>query len=320
MVARSWSSSQQYRYGQGTQEKDTDISEGIYTALYWEYDSRLGRRWNLDPKPQVNISDYACFGNNPIYNIDILGNKFTKQAKQEIKAYKSSLKAMEKADRASLKEYLSKQMNDGSYIPEVKEKINYLQNRLSEYKQIKKELGVLKRSDDIYNIYQEANSEKLPAGAEGLTYFNDKTGHIDILLGEPTNFSRMSILAHELKHAYQYEVGRTNFLTYSDAEFAKLEARFGIEKDKQYTGGALYDRTDEVEAFERTYFVEKQEQTLIQIKQQVDIWYQLVPAQDANMGNTNPNIIIQEMESYNKTRVGAITIIKGWRKYINLNR
>ena len=38
-----------YRYGFNTQEKDDDVFIGAYTAEYWEYDSRLGRRWNLDP-------------------------------------------------------------------------------------------------------------------------------------------------------------------------------------------------------------------------------------------------------------------------------
>src|SRR5690606_26059713 len=43
-------------------------------ALFWEYDTRLGRRWNLDPKPQISISDYAAFGNNPIWYNDVLGD------------------------------------------------------------------------------------------------------------------------------------------------------------------------------------------------------------------------------------------------------
>ncbi len=44
------------------------------TAQFWEYDTRLGRRWNLDPKPQISISDYAAFGNNPIWRNDVLGD------------------------------------------------------------------------------------------------------------------------------------------------------------------------------------------------------------------------------------------------------
>lgn len=50
------------------QEKDCEIynNESTTTALFWEYDARIGRRWNLDPKPQISISDYAVFGNCPI--------------------------------------------------------------------------------------------------------------------------------------------------------------------------------------------------------------------------------------------------------------
>jgi len=64
-----------YRYGYGTQEKDTDIGEGIYTAQYWEYDSRLGRRWNVDPlfRKYPWQSPYAAFNNSPILFNDPLG-------------------------------------------------------------------------------------------------------------------------------------------------------------------------------------------------------------------------------------------------------
>ena len=73
MVAKSFSNG--YRYGFNGQEKDTELGEGITTAEFWEYDSRLGRRWNLDPKPVTGISDYACFQNNPILNSDPDGDE-----------------------------------------------------------------------------------------------------------------------------------------------------------------------------------------------------------------------------------------------------
>lgn len=59
-----------YLYGYNTQEKVDEIAPGHYTAEYWEYDSRTGRRWNLDPVPQIAISDYAVNRNNPIYYND----------------------------------------------------------------------------------------------------------------------------------------------------------------------------------------------------------------------------------------------------------
>jgi Lipase (class 3) len=53
------------------------------TAEFWQYDSRLGRRWNVDPVPDISISSYATFFNNPIWNIDKLGDRPTaKQAAQ----------------------------------------------------------------------------------------------------------------------------------------------------------------------------------------------------------------------------------------------
>lgn len=65
-----------YRYGFNGQEKDNEIAgEGnAYTAQFWEYDPRVGRRWNLDPKPSVGISQYSAFNNNPVLTIDPLGD------------------------------------------------------------------------------------------------------------------------------------------------------------------------------------------------------------------------------------------------------
>ena len=71
MSGRSYSSPA-YRYGFNGQEKDDEVSGSgnTNTAEYWEYDCRLGRRWNLDPQPQINISDFTVMGNSPIYFMD----------------------------------------------------------------------------------------------------------------------------------------------------------------------------------------------------------------------------------------------------------
>jgi hypothetical protein len=65
-----------YRYSINGQEKDTDIdaSGNHTTALYWEYDSRIGRRWNLDPIPNTGESPYVCFSDNPIRSSDVKGD------------------------------------------------------------------------------------------------------------------------------------------------------------------------------------------------------------------------------------------------------
>ncbi|MEW6774450.1 MAG: peptidoglycan DD-metalloendopeptidase family protein [Bacteroidota bacterium] len=63
-----------YRFGFNTQEKVNEISPDHYTAKYWEYDARLGRRWNVDPKPQAGVSNYAVNEDNPIRWNDPLGD------------------------------------------------------------------------------------------------------------------------------------------------------------------------------------------------------------------------------------------------------
>jgi hypothetical protein len=68
--------SSNYRYAFNGQEKSEDVIAGNYTAEFWEYDSRTGRRWNLDPKPTLGISDFSVLGNNPIINIDPNGDLF----------------------------------------------------------------------------------------------------------------------------------------------------------------------------------------------------------------------------------------------------
>ena len=68
MPGRSYIGPSGYRYGFGTQEKDDEIygAGNSYTAEYWEYDPRLGRRWNIDPIIKPWESPYTTFSNNPI--------------------------------------------------------------------------------------------------------------------------------------------------------------------------------------------------------------------------------------------------------------
>lgn len=68
--------SDDYVYGFQGQEKDDEVAGqgNSYTAEYWQYDSRLGRRWNIDPVDKPWESSYACFWNNPIRVIDPNGD------------------------------------------------------------------------------------------------------------------------------------------------------------------------------------------------------------------------------------------------------
>ncbi|MBW7869146.1 MAG: hypothetical protein H3C31_12590, partial [Brumimicrobium sp.] len=47
-----------------------------YTAEFWEYSPRLGKRWNLDPVVKPHESPYAAFANNPMIFVDPNGDDF----------------------------------------------------------------------------------------------------------------------------------------------------------------------------------------------------------------------------------------------------
>lgn len=65
-----------YRFGFNGQEKSDEVKgKGkSNTALFWEYDTRLAMRWNVDPKPRTEAGSYSVFEGNPILFQDILGD------------------------------------------------------------------------------------------------------------------------------------------------------------------------------------------------------------------------------------------------------
>ncbi len=68
-------------------EKDDEVSGdgNAYTAMFWEYDPRLGRRWNVDPITFPWQSGYSVFNNQPVYYTDPLGLYGTKRESNQMK-------------------------------------------------------------------------------------------------------------------------------------------------------------------------------------------------------------------------------------------
>jgi hypothetical protein len=68
-----------YRYGFQNQEKDDEVL-GLgysYSAEFWQFDTRIGKRWNRDLVVKHHESPYACYANNPIWFIDVGGGDTT---------------------------------------------------------------------------------------------------------------------------------------------------------------------------------------------------------------------------------------------------
>jgi RHS repeat-associated protein len=91
MVGRSFDAagSMAYRYGFNGQEKSPEVSSNSFTAEYWQYDTRIGRRWNIDPVPKTSVSGYIVLGNNPVSYIDPNGADWYKNNSTGNVEYKS---------------------------------------------------------------------------------------------------------------------------------------------------------------------------------------------------------------------------------------
>ena len=83
MPGRTYQATSQskYRYSINGQEKSDELNDNLTSAKYWEYDSRIVRRWNTDPVVKPWESPYAAFGNNPIFLIDPDGLDWYKNGK-----------------------------------------------------------------------------------------------------------------------------------------------------------------------------------------------------------------------------------------------
>lgn len=64
------------RFGFNGQEKVNEWARigNHNTAEFWEYDTRTGRRGNIDPAVKEDESPYLCESGNPILNNDVKGD------------------------------------------------------------------------------------------------------------------------------------------------------------------------------------------------------------------------------------------------------
>ncbi len=214
-----------YRFGFNGQEMDNEISgqTGTHTtAMFWEYDSRLGRRWNLDPKPQIGISDYACFGNNPIWFSDPLGDKF-KTKRDERKAARLETSALARIN------LLNEKLKNSSLSDGQRTDIN---SQITELGNVANEVSEMRKAETLFTF------KRIIAGeGAGLTTMDDYGTIIIRYSG-----IGLSSFAHEMKHGYQALKGELNFSNIYDKDHPG-----------EHPGGSLYDATDEVGAYRRSY-------------------------------------------------------------------
>lgn len=182
----SCGSSLNYKYGFNTQERENEIyGEGnSFSAEFWQYDGRLCRRWNVDPKPNTSFTNYGCFSNNPIWFVDLSGDtiKFANDASQDFKK--------------RINEYITK---------------------LKTTEEGKKVLTRLETSTKIYTISEV--SEIIDSKFISTQDANKKfTGNGEIKIGsgylyiDGVGVNAFYAFAHEIYHGYQFDLGLEGYL------------------------------------------------------------------------------------------------------------
>ena len=192
LEGRTWNADK-YRYtGVNGQEADLELGSGVSSAEYWEYDSKLGRRWNIDPKPNAHMSYYSCFGNSPIWKSDIKGDT----------------------------------IKYAPGIPADHQFFKNLNDLRKNNKQFDKILKRLESSKTVYNV----TTDKLPEGTGGV--FNPSNNSITIsdeILGGKDKGAIQGAIAEEFFHAFQKDFyGKEKYDKYSENIAVESEAKLFI--------------------------------------------------------------------------------------------
>ena len=195
-----------------------------------QYDPTIARWISMDPKAEklFQITTYNYCINNPVNYLDIYGLEFTKESEKYVNAItnKTNKEITRRNKRiTTITQKLSSKALTTKQRQRKENRITRLKFEMNEYNNVLDEISLLSESNQIYHI-EKNESKNTSQESRSFTIWDN--GRVLIGLGD----SDISSLAHELKHAYQFEIGAFSLGL--------------MTKDKHF-----YDKTDEKEAYKR---------------------------------------------------------------------
>ena len=210
--------------------KELDENTGLYDHGARHREPSSGVWYGVDAlfEKYPGVSSYSYCGGNPVRFVDMDGMKFSDALEEQVGVYE-------------------KEINDRIASIKSRKPRKWRQRKLEKLYGIQSEIETLRESSIMYD-YKEYE-RKCAVGEKdlrGFVSYNEKYSesegafvvNINTYFDSNTEGSFLGAFAHEMKHAYQFEMG---------------ELSFKKNGGETRVHGLLYDLTDEYEAHERGY-------------------------------------------------------------------
>ncbi len=151
----------------------------INTAEFWEYDARLGRRWNVDPVLKVELSSFGCFSNNPITRIDPKGDDDFFDANGNLVLHTNSGNSVFIIE-CSLKEFVDAHYRATLKYKEINLQSAYLRAYGTSVEKVKlngdpKDPNTIAINNIIWHYFKKAKVDEINVTRFGFGSIDDKT-------------------------------------------------------------------------------------------------------------------------------------------------
>ena len=236
LMGQATAGEQPYKYG--GKELDRENGWDSYDVHARWLTSPIAQWTTQDPLAEANpwLSPYNYCAGDPVNFVDNNGMKFTESSWEYLNRLISDIDKRQADNNAEIEKQRAKLNIDNLKDKDrakINKKISKLMSRNAELEAARAEIGVLEGSSQVYDIIYDPslfNTDYYGMNTSSLSLvtYVSSTNYVEIRLGDRNIYS----LAHELKHAYQFETG-----TYSVGHNS--------------VGAPFYDLTDEQEAYDR---------------------------------------------------------------------